>query len=120
MAAYAIIAELDRDWADLCRKAVEAQGVRAVIVRDGNAATKLRQTRGAPVLLITDYAMGKMNGLDLIERCKALDPTLRTILVSGTAGAEIIMNSPVHVDRFMAKPYQPSGLSDLVKRVLDL
>lgn len=73
-----------------------------------------------PVLLISDYAMGKMNGLELIKRCKAVDPTLRTILVSGTAGAEIIINSPVHVDRFMAKPYQPANLSDLVKRVLAL
>ena len=29
-----------------------------------------------PALLITDYAMGKMNGLELIERCQELHPPL--------------------------------------------
>src|SRR6185503_19299712 len=79
------------------------------------AFTKARQK---PVLLITDYAMGKMNGLELIERCKAVKPDLKTILVSGTAGAEIVLESPVKVDRFVGKPYQPTGLAELVQRVL--
>lgn len=71
-----------------------------------------------PDLLITDYALGKMNGLELIERCKAAKPDLKTILVSGTAGAEIVLESPVLVDRFVGKPYQPTGLADLVQRIL--
>jgi CheY-like chemotaxis protein len=74
--------------------------------------------RVKPDLLITDYALGKMNGLELIERCKAAKPDLKTILVSGTAGAEIVLESAVKVDRFVGKPYQPTGLADLVQRVL--
>lgn len=76
------------------------------------------KARVKPDLLITDYALGKMNGLELIERCKAAKPDLKTILVSGTAGAEIVLESPVKVDRFVGKPYQPAGLADLVQRVL--
>ncbi len=76
------------------------------------------RARIKPDLLITDYALGKMNGLELIERCKAAKPDLKTILVSGTAGAEIVFESAVRVDRFMGKPYQPSGLAELVERVL--
>jgi len=71
-----------------------------------------------PVLLITDYAMGKMNGLELIERCKAVHPELKTVLISGTAGAEIVLGATVKVDRFMGKPYQPANLADLVRHVL--
>jgi DNA-binding NtrC family response regulator len=71
-----------------------------------------------PELLISDYAMGKMNGLELIERCKSVHPPLKTILISGTAGAEIVLGSPVKVDRFMGKPYQPANLADLVRSVL--
>src|SRR5262245_21636824 len=59
------------------------------------------RSRTKPDLLITDYALGKMNGLELIERCKAAKPDLKTILVSGTAGAEIVLESPVKVDRFV-------------------
>lgn len=71
-----------------------------------------------PALLITDYAMGVINGLELIEQCKAAKPDLKTIMISGTAGAEIILDSVVKVDRFLGKPYQPPTLAELVRRVL--
>ena len=38
--------------------------------------------------------------------------------LEGSAGAEIGLESPVKVDRFVGKPYQPTGLADLVQRVL--
>ena len=76
------------------------------------------KARIKPVLLITDYALGKMNGLELIEKCKAARPELKSILISGTAGAEIVLDSNIKVDRFIGKPYQPANLSDLVRLVL--
>jgi len=71
-----------------------------------------------PALLITDYAMGKMNGVELITRCKNAHPELKTILLSGTAGAEIVLNAPVKVDRFLGKPYAPAVLLEAVQQVL--
>ena len=88
MAAYAIIAELERDWAELCRKAVEAQGVRAIIVRDGNAATRLRQTRGAPVLLITDLSLPHSDGFSLIQDIRLISPPEKTAIIACSAYAE--------------------------------
>jgi DNA-binding NtrC family response regulator len=82
------------------------------------ALAAFQKARVKPDLLVTDYAMGKMNGLELIEKCKALHPGLRSILVSGTAGAEIAFSAPVKVDSFMGKPYPPEGLAELVRRVL--
>ena len=71
-----------------------------------------------PALLISDFAMERMNGMELIEKCKRADPTLKTIIVSGTAGAEIIDQALVKIDRFLAKPYPAATLSELVRRVL--
>lgn len=82
------------------------------------ALAAFARARPKPALLITDYAMGKMNGLELIERCKALKPDLKSILISGTAGAEIILESNAKIDRFMGKPYQPANLADLVRRII--
>ena len=82
------------------------------------ALEAFRKAKSKPALLVTDYAMGKMNGLELIERCKSVHPELKTVLISGTAGAEIVLASPVKVDRFMGKPYQPANLADLVRLVL--
>jgi len=83
-----------------------------------SALEAFAKARTKPVLLITDYAMGKMNGLELIERCKVVKPDLKSILISGTAGAEVVLGSTVHVDRYMGKPYQPASLADLVRIVL--
>jgi DNA-binding NtrC family response regulator len=76
------------------------------------------KARAKPDLLITDYAMGKLNGIELIERCKAVKPDLKTIIISGTAGAEIVLSAPGKVDRFLGKPYQPPNLAEMVRRVL--
>jgi DNA-binding NtrC family response regulator len=77
------------------------------------------KARIKPDLLITDYAMGKLNGIELIERCKKAKPDLKTVIISGTAGAEIVLGAPVKVDRFLGKPYQPSNLAELVRRLLE-
>ncbi len=71
-----------------------------------------------PDLLLTDYAMGKMNGLELIQKCKEAKPDLKAILISGTAGAEILIDSPVRVERFLGKPYRSSALLELARAVL--
>jgi len=76
------------------------------------------RTKPKPDLLLSDYAMGKMNGLELIEKCKEIKPELKSVLISGTAGAEILLTAPVKVDRFLGKPYQPAVLVELVRTVL--
>ena len=71
-----------------------------------------------PDLLISDFAMERMNGMELIEKCKRAHPALKTIMISGTAGAEIIHQAPVKIDQFLAKPYPAATLVELVRRVL--
>lgn len=104
---------------DLAEMSLQAEGYSLKKFTDPELALKaFLKARPKPVLLITDYAMGKMNGLELVEKCKEAKPDLKSILISGTAGAEIVLESPVKVDRFLGKPYQPPNLAELVRRVL--
>lgn len=104
---------------DLAEMSLQAENYTLKKFTDPEAALKaFLKARPKPVLLITDYAMGKMNGLELIEKCKEAKPELKSILISGTAGAEIVLESSVKVDRFLGKPYQPPNLAELVRRVL--
>ena len=73
-----------------------------------------------PDLLITDYAMHNMNGMQLIERFRNLEPRLKILLVSGTVGEDIFQNSRVKPDKFLAKPYQSNDLSVAVKALLGI
>ena len=104
---------------DLAEISLQADGYVLKKFEDPELALKsFIKARSKPVLLITDYAMGKLNGLELIERCKEVKPDLKTIMISGTASAEILLESTVKVDRYLGKPYQPQNLAEIVRRIL--
>ena len=37
-----------------------------------------------PAVVVTDYAMGGMNGMDLMRECRRINPRQKMILLSGT------------------------------------
>lgn len=71
-----------------------------------------------PDLLITDFVMGEMNGMELIEACKKLVPELKTILLSGTVTEEFVRNLRAPPHKFLAKPFQAEQLVNAVGAVL--
>jgi DNA-binding NtrC family response regulator len=71
-----------------------------------------------PELLVTDFVMGAVNGMELIDHCLRLDPFLKTVLYSGNVGEEIMRNYLVQPDRFVSKPFHPKQLSGVVRDLL--
>lgn len=72
----------------------------------------------APALIITDFAMHTMNGLELTEACRKIRPQQKVLLLSGTVGVEVFRNAPVQPDHFLAKPYQAKQLIEAVEAIL--
>lgn len=68
-----------------------------------------------PALVVTDYAMHTMSGMDLIRECRRIHPEQKIILLSGTVDESIYANAPAKPDRFLAKPYQVSDFVTLVQ-----
>ena len=71
-----------------------------------------------PLLVITDYVMESMNGMDLIRECRRLNPQQKTILISGTVDGEVFANAAVKPDAFVAKPYDVTQLVDMVRTMI--
>ena len=71
-----------------------------------------------PDLLLTDFAMMQMNGMELIERCRKICPEIRCILYSGNVGQEITQFYPSKPDGFLSKPFLPKALTGIVQTVL--
>ncbi len=71
-----------------------------------------------PQLLITDYVMGSMDGLELIEACRQGCPELKTLMVSGTVEESYINQQPVRPNLFLAKPYAATALLAMVRTLL--
>jgi DNA-binding NtrC family response regulator len=104
---------------DLAEASLAPAGFNVKKFTDPEEALKaFTKARPKPDVLVTDYAMGKMNGLELLEKCREQKPGLKCLLISGTVGAEVVLNAPTKVDRFVGKPYQPENLLELVRRIL--
>lgn len=71
-----------------------------------------------PDLIITDFAMHEMDGLNLIRECRRRHPKQKVLLVSGTVDESIFSGTGVKPDRFLAKPYQPAVLAGMVRDLL--
>ena len=73
----------------------------------------------APAVVLTDYAMGRMSGMDLIRECRKLNPQQKTILISGTVDGEVFADAPVRPDLFVAKPYDVNKLVETVRKMIN-
>jgi CheY-like chemotaxis protein len=98
---------------------LEPLGYAVKTFRDPETAVEaFMAAQPAPALIITDYAMHSMTGLELIKACRGLQPRQRILLVSGTVDEHVYRDSPVKPDSFLAKPYQAKQLSDIVESLV--
>ena len=89
------------------------------VITCADAASALAQfEEHPPDVVITDYAMGRMNGMDLIRECRRLNPRQKMILLSGTVDEHVFAEAPVKPDQFLTKPYQIHELAERIRSLL--
>ena len=71
-----------------------------------------------PDVVVTDYAMGRMSGMDLIRECRRLNPRQKMILLSGTVDASVFADAPVKPDLFLNKPYQIQDFTEAIRSMI--
>jgi len=104
---------------DLAEEALSGMGYRVLRFSDPTAAWQsFASASHPPLLLITDYMMPGMTGVELLLRCKGVCPQLKTIVLSGTVREEALGQLPVRVDRFLQKPCPISVFETAVRTVL--
>jgi CheY-like chemotaxis protein len=70
-----------------------------------------------PDVLLTDFVMPGMNGMELIIVARTKVEGLKTILFSGQVRDEILGKFGVQPDRFIGKPFQPKVLLEMIAEV---
>ena len=104
---------------ELATLILQPQGFRVEIFRDPVAAVRaFSLANPLPALIITDFAMHRMNGLDLIRDCRLIHPEQKILMVSGTVNESVYLDSPHKPDAFLAKPYSATELTALAKRLV--
>ena len=72
-----------------------------------------------PDVLLTDYVMKPINGMELVQKCRTVDPSILTILLSGNVSGKITDLYVQKPNAFVAKPFQPGALVQLVRELLE-
>ncbi len=75
----------------------------------------LRDIRIGIDILVTDFNIDKMNGLDLSRLSFLMRPGLETLFVSGDPGSQACLRERVH---FLSKPYTSQELHRKIASVL--
>lgn len=104
---------------ELVAMVLEPLGFRVRTFRDPATAVRaFSLANPRPVLIITDFAMHNMTGMDLIRECRRIHPQQKILLVSGTVDETIYRDSPFKPNDFLAKPYPARRLADSVQSLL--
>jgi len=102
---------------ELAEAILRPMGCNVYTFRDPELALK-EFPKILPDLVLTDYAMGRMSGMDLIRECRRIHPTQKIILLSGTVDEQVFSDAPVKPNVFMSKPYQIHEFSDAISKLL--
>jgi CheY-like chemotaxis protein len=101
---------------DLAAAILQPLGYAVRTFRDPQSALAEFST-AHPAVLVTDYAMGEMNGMDLVRECRRINPQQKILLLSGTVDENIYADATVKPDAFLAKPYQVNEFIGSVQKL---
>ena len=90
-------------------------GYEVIEATSGAEALRLLRSGEEPDLLLTDYLMPGMNGVELIEQAKSLAPSMQALLITGYS---TIAEGPGASVPRLAKPYRQADLAQFVADLL--
>jgi CheY-like chemotaxis protein len=112
-----LLVDDSRDGLLVRRALLEEQGFRVQIARNGEEGLKLFEASLFDVV-VTDYRMPSMNGVELIERIRARSPEARIVLLSRAVEALGLNEQNTGADAVIAKNSAEAGkLVRAVKRL---
>ena len=111
-----LIADDDEFVRSLLARALEICGYEIDIVEDGLEAISQVEKRSYD-LIITDYMMPKMDGLELTRRIKAEYPSIPILIVTGNGPVYDLLKSGAAA--CITKPFNIFELQNMVKTILE-
>jgi DNA-binding response OmpR family regulator len=112
------VAEDDEDIRRLNTEVLAGFGYKVDAAADGAIAWDTLQLSHYD-LLVTDYNMPKMSGVELLKKLHAARIVLPVIMVSGTIPTEKFKRHPwLQIDATLLKPYTSDELLATVRKVL--
>ena len=108
-----LIVDDEVEFANLLSERLEARGLTVDTVFSGEKALEIAQQKTFDAILL-DLAMPGMNGIETLERLRAINPDLQIILFTGNAtvdvtlevmklGAVDLLEKPANLEKVLSK-----------------
>ena len=113
-----LLVDDDEDMCELVSAFLSKEGFRPVCLNDGEAALK-RLHKKVPDLLLLDFMMPGINGMDVLKQAKRLNEHLPIIMITGYAHVEGAVEAMrAGASDYIAKPFRHTGLVQMIQRIL--
>ena len=114
-----LIVDDEIDVLDLCKRILMAQGYLISSAHNGYEAIEVARQDQFD-LLLTDIKMPGMNGLEIAQQLKDIDPHMVCVTMTGFSTMDMAINAlKLGIDEFILKPFTPKELSAAVAKALE-
>ena len=115
---HLLVVDDEQGMRDMLSWELGSQGYQITTARNGEEAVKSMRKQKFD-LVITDFKMPKMDGLDLLKNIKGIDAELIVIMATGHGTMDTAMKATKNgVYEFILKPYDLDHLSALIEQAL--
>ncbi|MBU1245012.1 diguanylate cyclase [Myxococcota bacterium] len=110
---------------ELIRRTFVRQFGQKSVIREASSAEEalhLFSIGFDPHIVVADYWMPGMTGIELLHHCLKVSPRTRRILVTGDGQAEILEKAvnEGHIHHFIRKPWNPGHLNELFHQMFEM
>jgi signal transduction histidine kinase len=113
--AQILLCDDDPDVRGILGEVLQTEGYILHLANGPSATLRILEEAPEIDLLIVDYAMPEMNGLELIQEACQLRPSLKTLLITGDVGA---LSGGISRVPLLPKPFGPTELAQRVSGIL--
>jgi len=118
-----IVAEDEPMATKLAQGALKLMGFRRIFhASDGLKALKLlKELNGDVQLIVSDWNMPEINGLEFLRAVRKTYPKMRFVMLTGNANKDFVIAARKYgVDAYIAKPFTPDQLKNKVEAIFKL
>lgn len=115
-----LVIDDDMDICHLLRRFLTKNGYEVTTAHSGASGLALLESDLNPDLIMTDFRLGDMDGIELIGKIKAKIPQVRILVITGYSDIRTAVNlMKMGANDYIAKPIIPQEILMTIQKILD-